>query len=59
MGKFDVVNLDNVCDVDKAIEEGKKQGALEELERCAGTQFDPNLVKKFINFIKKNKLILK
>jgi len=36
-----------------------KKEALEELERCAGTQFDPNLVKKFINFIKKNKLILK
>ncbi|NQT67889.1 MAG: hypothetical protein HQ569_10015, partial [Actinobacteria bacterium] len=36
-----------------------KKEALEELERCTGTQFDSNLVKKFINFIKKNKLILK
>ena len=31
---------------------GKKE-ALEELKRCAGTQFDPNLVKKFVNLLKK------
>lgn len=29
------------------------QGALDELERCAGTQFDPRLVKLFIEIIKK------
>jgi len=31
-----------------------KKEALKELKRCAGTQFDPNLVKKFVNFFKKN-----
>jgi diguanylate cyclase (GGDEF)-like protein/PAS domain S-box-containing protein len=29
--------------------------ALEELQRCAGTQFDPNLVDKFIELLEQNK----
>jgi len=28
-----------------------KKESLEELERCAGTQFDPNLVKTFIQVL--------
>ncbi|MFZ3386542.1 MAG: HD domain-containing phosphohydrolase [Candidatus Hydromicrobium sp.] len=36
-----------------------KEEALEEFKRCAGTQFDPHLVKKFVNLLKKNRLNLK
>lgn len=29
-----------------------KQAAIKELKSCAGTQFDPDLTEKFIEFIK-------
>ncbi|HPU43120.1 MAG TPA: HD domain-containing phosphohydrolase, partial [Dictyoglomaceae bacterium] len=49
---FSIVDAYEVMTSGRPYEKAKtKEEAIQELKRCAGTQFDPNLVEAFINVI--------
>lgn len=50
---FDAMTSDRVYRARKTVEE-----ALKEINRCAGTQFDPKIAKVFLNYVKQNPDIL-